>query len=148
MYARRLDPSQYEPLLAEASAAAAALDIRLPSLPAPPNDRDRQAAVIEALRGTATDYAARFAERFTPADAALAELAIRSHLLLLVYLPRGDIAAAQAAAVRAAAEKSGLPASLWQPLVTLLEDRASFVAVRPAVFQLHRQVANYLSTAR
>jgi hypothetical protein len=104
--------------------------------------------VIEALRGTETDYTAGFAERFTPAEAALAELAIRSHLLLLVYSPQADIAAEHTAAIRAAAEKSGLPASLWQPLVTLLEDRAPFVAVRPEVFQLHRQVAKYLSTAK
>jgi hypothetical protein len=67
-------------------------------------------------------------------------------LLLLTYSPRRDDADAQAAAdFVAAAEASALPAETWEPLAKLLSDRGEFVAVRAAVFELHREAEKLLA---
>jgi hypothetical protein len=85
-------------------------------------------------------------ERFGAAAGALANVAIRSNLLLLTYSPRRDDAHAQtAAAFVAAAEASALPPATWEPLAKLLSDRGEFVAVRAAVFELHREVEKLLA---
>jgi hypothetical protein len=128
-----------------ATAAAAALHIELPPLPTTATEGKLQAAVIEGLRGeSAVAMTNSLAKRFGATEAAIADLAIRSHLLLLTYSPRGGDALLQAEAVRRAAEASGLPAETWTPLVTLLDERAPFVAVRQAVFEQDKRVAEQL----
>ena len=73
--------------------------------------------------------------------------AIRSNLLLLTYSPRRDDLAAQVAYFTAAAKASGLPPDVWGPLAKLLNDRGEYVAVRTAVFELHRRVESLLAEA-
>jgi hypothetical protein len=102
--------------------------------------------VIEALQGEpAAELARRFGERFTPAEAAAAELAVDTQLLLLTYSPRSDATTEHTEAMRRAAEASGLPAELWQPLFKRLDDRAPFIVVRLAVFDFHRRTAKHLA---
>lgn len=110
--------------LDEATAAAARIDIDLPPLPTSARAEELEATVIDALRGeSAVALTNAFANRFGAAEAAAADLAIRSHLLLLTYSPRTGDAALQAEALRRAAESSALPADAWEPLVELLDDR-------------------------
>jgi hypothetical protein len=128
-----------------ANASAAKLGIELPPLRTTAQADNLQMAVIEGLRGeSAVALTNAFAKRFGAAEAAAADLAIRSHLLLLTYSPRSGDAALQAEALRRAAEASGLPAETWTPLVKLLDERAPFVAVRQAVFEQDKRIEKHL----
>ena len=144
-YAKGLDTAQYEPFQQEAAAAAAELGLELPELPTTPDENQREAAVIDALRtGAGAQLADEVTERFGPQTGAAARLAVGSHLLLLIYSPQDPDAASHAVALREAAEAAGLPKELWQPLADLLEKQAEFLDVRSSVFELHRQVEAHL----
>ena len=147
IHAKGLPSSPETAILDEASQAAAELGITLPELPTVPRQDDLQAAVIEGLRGELA-VAARnaYANRWGEAEAATAELAIRSQLLLLTYSPRSADGALEAEGLRRAGEGSGLPSELWTPLVTLVEERAPFLEVRQGVFDLHRRVEAHLGS--
>ena len=143
--AKGLEAGRYQPILDEAVAAAAKLDVELPPLPSGTEAGELEATVIEGLRGeSGVALTNAVAKRFGPPEAAAADLAIRSHLLLLTYSPRSGDAALQAEALRRAAEASGLPAETWTPLVTLVDERAPFVEVRQAVFEQDKRVAEQL----
>jgi len=150
IYAKGLDAQRYGPIFDQANAAAQQLGIELPPLPTAGTDSQREASVIDALRGEpAATLVQRIADRFTSTEAAAADLAIRTRLLLLTYSPRSAAAAEQAAAVRQSAEASGLPADVWQPLLQLLDDRAPFAAVRPELlFELDRRATKHFATAK
>jgi len=146
MDAKQLPAERYEPIRNEADAAAAELGVTLPPLPLPKSDQTPEQAVIEALSGEpAASLVAATSDRFGPTAGALAELAIRSNLLLLTYSPRRDDADAQAADFTAAAKAAELPHDVWEPLAKLLGDRGEYVAVRTAVFDLHRRVDQLLA---
>lgn len=147
MIAKQLPAERYEPIRNEADVAAAALELTLPTLPAANSGQTDEQAVIAALSGEpAASLVEATSERLGAAAGALANVAIRSNLLLLTYSPRRDDAHAQAAAdFVAAAEASALPAEVWEPLAKLLSDRGEFVAVRAAVFELHREVEKLLA---
>jgi len=150
IYAKGLDAQRYGPILDQANAAAQQLGIELPPLPTAGTDSQREASVIDSLRGEpAATLVQSIADRFTPAEAAAADLAIRTRLLLLTYTPRSAAAGEQAAAVRQSAEASGLPADVWQPLVELLDERAPFAAVRPELlFELDRRASKHFAAAK
>jgi hypothetical protein len=142
MTGKNLASASIEPVAKRAAAAAAELGLELPAgeAGAPPS-----AAAIMALDDDAGPALAELVgQRLGPAERAAANLAIRTRLWLLTYTPRRDDRGAMAAAARADAEASGLPAELWSPLVQLVEDGAEFVEVRKAVFDLHRAVEAHL----
>jgi hypothetical protein len=147
IHAKGLAAARYEPILAEATASARELGLELPPLPMASRPGDLEGAVIEGLRGeSAVALMNSLAHRFGPTESAAADLAIRSHLLLLTYSPRSADTALQAEALRRAAEASSLPAESWEPLLKLVQERAAFVDVRQAVFDLHRRVDGFLAT--
>jgi hypothetical protein len=148
IHAKGLPQSPEAPILEEARAAAAKLGLELPELPQTARPENLEAAVIEGLRGElGVGLRNTFANRFGEAEGAVADLALRSHLLLLTYSPRDADASLLAESLRKAGEASGLPAELWSPLVKLIEERGSFVDVRQAVFDLQRRVEAHLSEA-
>jgi hypothetical protein len=143
--AKGMNAGRYQSILGEAVAAAAKVDVELPPLPSTTDGVELEATVIEGLRGeSAVALTNALALRFGAAEAAIADLAIRSHLLLLTYSPRSGDALLQAEALRRAAEASGLPAETWTPLVKLLDERAPFVDVRQAVFEQNRRIEKHL----
>lgn len=148
MFAKQLPAARLEPMLKEANAAATELDVALPSLPTPADAQTPEQAVVAALSGEpATNLVAATVERFGPEAGALADLAIRTNLLLLTYSPRRADVAAEASQLRSAAEGSGLPSDSWTPLAKLVEEGAEYVAVRTAIFDLHRRIETLLAEA-
>ncbi|BBO30512.1 hypothetical protein [Lacipirellula parvula] len=146
MYAKQLPAERYEATLAEAAAAAVSVGVELPPLPKAGDGASPEQAVVAALQGEpAAAVIASATERFGPAAGGLANVAIRSNLLLLSYSPRRGDAAIQAGDFTAAAEASALPAEAWQPLATLLDGGGEYVAVRSAIFAFHRQVDELLA---
>jgi len=79
--------------------------------------------------------------------AALAELATKTHVLLLSYTPSSTRLEPVIASVRQAAQQSRLPETVWKELVELLAARAEFKPVKASIFQLHQRATAYLSGA-
>lgn len=148
MSARQLPAERYEQIRRDGEAAAAELGIELPPLAAPLPGQSLEQSVVATLGdATIVGVPSAIAERYGAAAAKLAELAIRSNLLLLTYSPRRSDLALQAVEMRAIAEASGLPTDAWTPLLKLLDEGAEYVAVRSAVFELHRRVESLLAEA-
>jgi hypothetical protein len=148
IYAKGLPRSPHAPILEESTGAARELGIELPQLPTTARQDDLEAAMIEGLRGElAVALRNALATRFGEEAGAAADLAVRSHLLLLTYSPRDADASLQAEGLRRAGDASGLPPEIWTPLVTLVEQRAPFLEVRQAVFDLHRGAEAHLAAA-
>ena len=148
MFAKQLPPERLEPMQKEANDAAAELGVVLPSLPTPAGAETPEQAVVATLSGeTTASLVAATTKRFGPAAGSLADLAIRTNLLLLTYSPRRDDVAAQATRLRSVAEGSGLPSDVWTPVMKLLDERGEYVAVRTAIFDLHRRVETLLAEA-
>ena len=142
-FAKGLGADRYGTILDQAKTAADTLNVDLPDFSTLDTQNNRQAAVAGYLLN---DSGPSLARQFQSPQSALAELAIESHALLLVYTPRNQNLDALIASIRSAAEKSSLPATIWQPLVDLLEQRAPYQEVKQAVFELHRQTAAHLGT--
>lgn len=148
MFAKQLPAERLEPMQKEANDAAAELGVALPPLPTPSGAETPEQAVVATLSGEpAANLIAATAERFGKEAGALADLAIRTNLLLLTYSPRRDDVAAEANQLRSAAEGSDLPSDAWTPLAELLQEGAEYVAVRSAIFDLHRRVESLLTEA-
>jgi hypothetical protein len=148
MFAKQLPPERLEPMQKEANDAAAELGVVLPSLHTSAGAETPEQAVVATLSGeTTASLVAATTKRFGPAAGSLADLAIRTNLLLLTYSPRRDDVAAQATHLRSVAEGSGLPSDVWTPVVKLLDERGEYVAVRTAIFDLHRRVETLLAEA-
>ncbi|TWU29892.1 hypothetical protein [Bythopirellula polymerisocia] len=144
IYAKGLGVEQYGDSLQHANNAAEILEMELPEFPHSEKD-DLQAAVIDYLiHAGRMQLADQLADTRSPEYAALAELAIKSHVLLLVYTPKSQHLEPIVLAIRRAAEDSTLPPSLWEEFVKLLEQRAPYSAVKAAVLKLHQQVGDYL----
>jgi hypothetical protein len=146
MFAKQLPVERYEPILNEANVTAAELDLTLPPFPSGVPEQQTEQVVIAALTdATAADFIAAVTERYGSSAGSLVELAIRSNFLLLTYSPRRDDLAAQAAEFTAAAEASGLPRDAWAPVAKLVQNGGEYVAVRSAIFELHRAVEKLLA---
>jgi hypothetical protein len=78
---------------------------------------------------------------------ALFELALKSNVLLVLYEPRSPVSEALANSLAQARETSGLPAQMWQPLLSAVAEGREPEAVRRLVFQLHENVDRSLLTA-
>jgi hypothetical protein len=78
---------------------------------------------------------------------ALFELALKSNVLLVLYVPRSPVSEALGISMAQAREASGLPAELWQPLLTSVAEGRETEVVRRLVFQLHEDVDRLLSAA-
>ncbi len=145
-FAKGLGADRYGDSLAQAKYAAELMNIELPDFSELSDDAQRQAAIaLILIEGAGSRLAESVAENHSEYHAALADLAIKTHALLLVYTPRNEDLAGILTTIRASAEKSALPAEIWLPLVELLEQRESFREVKQAVFRLHERVAAHLS---
>jgi len=149
LQAKGKDMESYGERLEQARYAARLLDVHLAPLPnevASDSDAERLATGLEYLLDDAgPNFARQLNERFDARHAALAELAIKSHVLLLSYTPDSTRMEPVIAAIRQAAETSELPEDVWSELIDLLAERADFRSVKAAVFRLHRSAGNALS---
>ncbi len=144
IYAKGLGEDFYGDSLQQATYAAELLDLELPEFPTIEKE-DLEAAMIDYLIHTGrTQLADQLAVGYSPEYGALAELAIKSNVLLLVYTPKSQHLGPIVNSIRRAAENSTLPPSLWDELVELLERRSPFSEVKASILRLHQQVGVYL----
>jgi len=114
-FSKGLESSRYSELLEQAEYAAKLLEIELPALPDPElaesvgKEAFQQLVVRYLLEESGPELLEQLGENFPTADEALAELAIKTHALLLVYTPGNKDLEPLVSAISLAAENSGLP---------------------------------------
>jgi hypothetical protein len=124
------------------------LGIALPELPTHAEDADRLTENLNfLLEAAGPRLASLLSRQYGTREAALAELATKTHVLLLSYTPSSTRLEPVIASILQAARRSELPESVWQELVDLLTARADFQLVKAAIFRLHKRAAAYLSDA-
>jgi len=149
LQAKGRDVESYGERLEQAKYGAKLLGVSLPNLPIHEVDADRLTENLAYLLEEAGPrLASELKELHGANHAALAELAIKTHVLLLSYTPSSSQLEPVVSAVRQAAEGSGLPKSVWREVVDLLTARAEFKQVKAAIFQLHKRATAHLSGAK
>jgi hypothetical protein len=145
IYAKGLPEERYRNTLDQATYAAGLVGVELPSFPVS-EGMARETAVVGYLLDAGTaGFVNKLDEDYIPEYQSLAELAIRTNALLLVYTPKSQQLAPLISSIRQVAENSGLPAELWTELITMLERREPFAAVKQQVLSFHAAVGDYLA---
>ncbi len=145
LQAKGRDADNFGERLEQAHDAASLLKVSLPALPTHEEGADRLSAnLVFLLEDGGPRLVGELNQRYDANHAALVELAIKTHVLLLNYTPASPRLAPVIIAIRQAAESSGLPESVWLELVELLESRADFPEVKAAIFQLHQRATEHL----
>ena len=148
LQAKGRDEESFGERLSQARHDARLLGVDLPELPSYEVGEDRLSGNITFLLEQAGPHlASALREMHGKEHAALVELATKTHVLLLRYTPSSPRLEPVIAAIRQAAESSGLPENIWRGLLDLLTDRADFKQVKTAVFRLHREAVASLSDA-
>jgi hypothetical protein len=137
-----------ETFFEKALAAAAALGIELPPLPAVPAEAtpaERQAAVATALReGAGVDLVETIGGRLDEQARAAAQLAVTLYLTHVSYDKGASNLPELTATIRNAAETAQLPSELCQDVVEALQRRADGEKdVFPAIYALHTRVTAF-----
>ena len=145
LQAKGRDEESFAERIKQAETGAQLLEVSLPVLTTHGEGADRLSAnLVFLLEDAGPRLVGELNQSYDANHAALAELAIKTHVLLLNYTPASPRLAPVIAAIRQAAESSGLPESVWLELVELLEGRAEFPDVKAAIFQLHQRATEHL----
>lgn len=146
LHAKGMKPKSYQSAWKSAETAAETLTLKLPLIPKIGEDQDPVATVqVAMIEAEGPDlWQAIESEHGIPAGD-LAELAVRTHRMLLTYSPTKPHFANEAVELTRLAESAELPSSLWQPLVKLMEAQGSYKEVKRAIFQMHKNVAQHYS---
>jgi len=146
-FAKGLGTSHTSKPLKQADEAALLLEIDLPALPENLEKGSLQAAMVRyLLEEEGPQLFLQLEESLPTEHVALAELAIKTHTLLLVYRPDSKDLEPLVAAIGRAAKNSGLPETVWRELIDLLKQRSDFASIKQAVFNLHDRAADYLGS--
>jgi hypothetical protein len=134
----------------QSRALAQTLGLSLPNLPEPaPSDNGSSGddTALNYLFEKGQQVGRELAARYGPDHAALLEMAVKSNILLVLYEPGSDTDAITSA-IEGAGGRAGLPAGLFEPLLTALAEQTPRVDVSQAVFRLHEAVDRYLAAPK
>jgi hypothetical protein len=145
VYAKGQPEERYRDSLEQAAYAADLVGVELPAFPASEGMALETAVISYLLDAGPAAFVNKLSEDYVPESEALAELAIRTHALLLVYTPKSQQLEPLISSIRQSAENSGLPAELWTDLVSMLERREPFADVKQRVLAFHAEVGDYLA---
>ena len=144
-YAKGLDQSRINAPLEQAREAALLLEIQLPDFPENLEQGIRQSTIVRyLLEEDGEVFLNQLHESLSKQHAALVELAIKSHTLLLAYRPDSKGLDPLVVEINKAAETSGLPEAVWRELIDLLNERSDFANIKKAVFKLHDEAVAHL----
>ena len=148
IYSKGMRKEAYQEPWKDAKDSAEFLNLELPPLPEPLGGENLQSTGIDyLLHSGRSGIAEQLTLEQLPEYSALAELAIKTHGLLLVYTPQSQNLETLEAEILAAAQDSSLPRNIWDKLVALLTARAPYKEVKQEVLKLHGVVSDYLAGA-
>jgi hypothetical protein len=145
IYAKGQPEERYRDSLDQAKYAATLLGVELTSFPVSEGMPLETAVIGYLLDADSASFVKKLGDGYVPEYEALAELAIRTNALLLVYTPKSQQLEPLVKSIRQAAEQSGLPPELWADLVSMLERREPFNVVKQRVLSFHAAVGDYLT---
>jgi len=139
-------PATVNSLFVKAKANAEKLNVTLPDLPVKTSDKIKNKAVaLQYMLNTAgKPIGETLTAKYGTEHAVLFELSLKSNVLLMMYGPGESTTQAIANVIRTRSERLGLPPKTTENLLRLIEAGADYSKVKPALFQMHRDVANYL----
>jgi hypothetical protein len=131
--------------LTKAKKIADILEIEIKPFPAKASDSAEASADIVhyLISGDGAQVGAALAQKFDDEHGILFEVAVKSNLLILLYGPGDDIGHSIAEVIQSRLQSINLPARLWQPVVTLVNNKASPDEVKQAVFKMHKDIADF-----
>jgi hypothetical protein len=129
---------------ADAQAAAKFLNTTLADLPEPAPPGDKSPASRQVINYLVAN-GQRIGRELPLEQSALFEIAIKSNILLLLYMPNSTAGGSIAEAIARAGPQAKLPAELWQPLVDALNKKLPQRDVQTAVRKMHIDIERYLS---
>jgi hypothetical protein len=145
VYAKGQPEESYRDLIDQANYAASLIDMELPRFPTTVSNELQTTVANYLLHEGSEQFADELRGEYPIEYAALAEFAIKSHALLLVYTPKSQQLEPVVESIRAAATNSGLPANYYEKLIDMLERRESFADVKAEVLAMHASIGDYLS---
>lgn len=145
IHAKGQPVESYRDLLDQASYAAGLIDIELPQLPIAASEELQKFVASYLLHEGSEQFADELRGEYPVEYAALAEFAIRSNALLLVYTPKNQQLNPVVESIRMAVTNSGLPAEYWEKLLGMLDRRERFADVKAEVLAMHTAIGDYLS---
>lgn len=130
-----------------ASNACTSLGIKLPALPERKGNKieDNATALNYLLNMTGNPIGGILARNFGADHAAIFEIALKSNILLMLYSPGESTSNAIANMIRTRRATAGLPNGLTDPLIALIEQKATFDRVKTEVFKLHEIAPNFIA---
>src|SRR5687768_7307587 len=139
-------PATVNSLFARAKAHAEKLNMTLPDLPTKTADKikNKASALGYMLNTAGKPIGETLTAKYGAEHAVLFELSLKSNVLLMMYGPGESTTKTIANVIRTRSERLGLPPKMTANLVRLIDAGADYSEVKPAVFQMHRDVANYL----
>ncbi|MEQ8208894.1 MAG: hypothetical protein RH917_03610 [Lacipirellulaceae bacterium] len=142
--AKGVPQKSYGPAWKSAQGASKKLSVELPAMPEVEEEQDTVSTIQSSMiESTGPDLWQAIETKHGIPAGDLAELAVRTHRMLLTYSPTKPHFANEAAELTRLAESAELSKDLWQPLIELMEEQGSYNEVKRAIFTLHKQVAKH-----
>ena len=135
-------------MFTKATAAGKRFGVVVPALPVAKGNSvsDNADALAYLLRTVGAPMGGILNRDYDEEHALLFELGLKSNILLVMYGPGEDTTNSIVGVIKNRSERLGLPPRLTADLLNLIAAKANFEKVKPAVFQMHRDVAAYLKT--
>jgi hypothetical protein len=149
-HAEGVQKSAVDGMFAKAAAAGKKFGVTIPTLPVNSGDKikDKAVALAYLLRKVGGPMGGILKDDFDEEHALLFEISLKSNILLMMYGPGESTTESIANVIKSRSERIGLPPRLTASLLKLIAEGATYEKVKPAVFQMHRDVAAYLKQPR
>jgi hypothetical protein len=145
----KVSQARIDRMMKQCRILAKALGTEIPPLPARGAKRaaNDAATLHYVLKTAGNPIGSHLLKSHGPEHAALFELAMKSQLLYLIYLPsesKKGLSATLRQVIEKRARKAGLPEKYYKPLTDKMKAGASFNQVTGAVSRMHREVKAHL----
>ena len=146
--AQGVQKATVDSMFAKASEAGKKFGVTIPALPVNTGNKisDQAEALGYLLRKVGGPMGGILKKEFDEEHALLFEISLKSNILLIMYGPGESTTDSIVNVIKTRSERIGLPPKLTANLLDLLAAQATYEKVKPAVFQMHRDVAAYLKT--
>jgi hypothetical protein len=146
--AQGVQKATVDSMFGKATEAGKRFGVTIPALPVNSGNKisDQAEALAYILRKIGGPMGGILNKDYDEEHALLFEISLKSNILLIIYGPGESTTGSIVGVIKTRSERIGLPPKLIANLLSLIEAQATYEKVKPAVFQMHRDVASYLKT--
>jgi hypothetical protein len=134
-------------MLTQAESFAGILGLQItPFAPTGKTDTEILAETTHYLiKGDGAQLAAALSSKFDESHSILFEVAVKSNLAVLLYVPGDDFGLADI--IQDRCTRISLPEELWSGVVSAMQQKQDQDTVKSLIFKMHEDVARYLTPA-